>query len=522
MKKLACIYFTDSENQIALFEFINNELVLKKTGVFSAKKASFATSANQGMGLDGEFSFDEGEGGDMMGADEMNDLGLSFDEGEEENDSDDTVSSQSEKYTYLQKLSNVFEGDNIKDYVVIPIIREEAVSYQKMKEDAGKKKNGKVSKFPNTITISDNSKLEIHAAGQHNFLDILHEFSNFNSIKSLDIPTVKVDVFSLAGLISNRYLFEDSEYTMVIHIGSIYSNVFFMKGRSIYRISQTITIGKETMFDPDVFLSKIMMEAQNSKIKKISNIILSGEPPSKGLLQSIDNSVPNSLVTTIDVAYVKYSPEVVEKPKMISSFSVPISVAQEYYREKQKLEVGINLLPQYKKKKPKPISIGLIGLLTLPLMFAAGYFLTQKINENILELREISDEIRLLENQRQQSEELLNQIAYYENRVNNFGQTQALLDSATVGAAVVNRELYKLGTFTQRRKNLWLKQLNYSKDGNLVLSGYSFSRSTLTELTDSYTDANLRNIIFEELEDRDVYTFELEIRPNLLPEKNNE
>ena len=72
----------------------------------------------------------------------------------------------------------------------------------------------------------------------------------------------------------------------------------------------------------------------------------------------------------------------------------------------------------------------------LPLLFAVAFFITQEILKNNKKMNEMDKEITEKTILMRQNQEILSKIAGIEGKISSFDQTQAKLDSATVGKGI--------------------------------------------------------------------------------------
>jgi hypothetical protein len=108
-----------------------------------------------------------------------------------------------------------------------------------------------------------------------------------------------------------------------------------------------------------------------------------------------------------------------------------------------------------------------------------------------------------------QNQEILNQINGLEGKISGFDQTQAILDSISIGAEVWTEVLKDFSNFFAARRNLWLTRLVKDQENTVSVDGYALDKNVLTDFAYSIQSAQLKNIMYEELRDKGIYKFTL-------------
>jgi chaperonin cofactor prefoldin len=158
----------------------------------------------------------------------------------------------------------------------------------------------------------------------------------------------------------------------------------------------------------------------------------------------------------------------------------------------------------------------------IPLIFGSAFFFTTNILENQKTISSMNQEIERLTRLQEKNKELLTNISNYEKRIQNFDETMNILNEATSGTKVYSNVLGNVSDFIGKRRNFWITQLQNSskEESNLTMSGYSLSRTVLTEFVDENNFSLLNNIIYEPLRDYRAFEFNLEL--NFGPKEKEE
>ena len=145
----------------------------------------------------------------------------------------------------------------------------------------------------------------------------------------------------------------------------------------------------------------------------------------------------------------------------------------------------------------------------LPLLFFATFYITLKVLSNNNEITKLDEKISEQNILLRQNQATLSKISELETKISSFSQTQAILDSASVGTEVWSIALEHLSEFFQKNKDIWVTKLTNEGGGNIVLDGYALNRRVLTTLAFSIKSAELKSVNYEAIRDKSAYKFNL-------------
>ncbi|MDR3610457.1 MAG: hypothetical protein P4L27_07845 [Ignavibacteriaceae bacterium] len=496
MSKIACIYFEGNDSKIALFQKVNNELILLK-GESMDSSLAFADQKTTVVGKSsGGHSLKEIYNYDFV--------------------SEDAAFSR----TYLQKLNEFFMGEDLSQIKFIPILSEPAVYFQKVHDDTelaslkgSNNGNGKIDATIGFVNLFDNSRLAVYSSGKSNYLQAIDALARLNNRKFLKIPSVKSAEISLASYILAKRTFPENDITLILYVGKEYSKLIFLKGNKLHHIGATVSVGKNSFNAHNVIASKILFEMENGLISNIENIIICGEDSSEELISVINEAYPSADIKTQNIESVEIRD--LDSFSTTSSFIVPVAVAQEYYDELNKKATGLNLLPNYIKEEQKVINLQWHGYVMLFLILLAGIFFTSRIITNNQELASKNSEIATYKAVEEQNRTAVEQIRSYENKIANVGQTKAVLNQLSGGFGILSTQIKKIANFTGQDKILWISKITMDERKDLGIAGYTFSRRRVKDLADAYNGSTLENIIFDPL--RDTRAFKFKIDAGIIP-----
>ncbi|MEG8946651.1 hypothetical protein [Rosettibacter firmus] len=423
----------------------------------------------------------------------------------------------------ISQLQTSLSGLNIKSLQFIPIVGEPIVNYHLYEgpKEENKKKllQAIVSDIQNTkgitvpldlidfIEFNENTLLSVFIEGDIAGASIVDLLASYNKRRYLKIPTVKPAELALAYYVGKTHKFFPEDNTLIIHIGKEYSKLIFLEGQKLKHIGATLDIGTKNLHTYDVYFSKILLEMENGAIPKLDNIILCGEDRSENLILSFYGTFPEANVFELKFEGLDTSSLTEPEINNLALYAIPLSVGVEYFDELDKTYTGINFLPKYIQERQKFFQFGWHSYAMLPLLFGATFFFTFKILSSYEQMKELDLEIERLNMLQLQNQALLQEITPLDNRIRNFDATQAILDSASAGAGIWNKNLNKISDFIERRRNFWISRLEMASPNEIKITGYSLSRSVLTEFSELYPSAIIKNINFETIREKNAFSF---------------
>ncbi len=449
-------------------------------------------------------------------------------EGEDLSFVDQTGStSATERQTALSSvnlMSDSLKEFNLKQSLFVPALSEPAIYYhlfevskiaksskitQEIIEDIQESKNVSIDKENlGYVELSDKSLLAVFLSGEVPCIKLINSLARYNGKRYYKIPSVKSAEISLAYYIAKRKKFFPDDQSLIVYIGKEYSKLIFLQGRKLKHIGSTLDIGTLNLHTYDVYFSKILLEMENGGITSLDNIIVCGEDDSENLILSFYGTFPEANVSRLEFDDLDLSSLKQETKERFSAYSIPAAVAIDYLDDLDEIHKGINLLPRYVKEEQKIFQFAWHGFAMLPLLFLATFYITQNILSNNSQIKKLDAKVAEQNLLVRENQSTLNKINNLQTNINGFARTQAILDSASVGAGVWSTSLKNLSEFFSHNKDIWLTNLSNSGT-TLTLNGYALNRNVLTSLAFSIKSAELKSVNFEALREKDAYKFNL-------------
>lgn len=514
MKTIACIYCEGNDTKLAVVakEKSGNRLKVLSTASVDVVAPSTGAESMGGFSL-------ETEGLQLEGVD------TKATELVAESDSPSIVS-----------LAQAFNNVSPNKVEFIPALTEPAIYYHPYEgrkdlkqgklldtiiNDVRDSKSINVSKGSiDYVELSDGSLMSAFVDGPINCVSLINSIASHFGKKFFKIPSIKSSDIALAYYVAKRKKFFPDDQSLVVYIGKEYSKLIFLQGRKLKHIGSTLDIGTLNLHTYDVYFSKILLEMENGGISSLDNIIVCGEDDSENLILSFYGTFPEANVSRLEFDDVDVSSLNDETKSKISSYSVPLAIATEYFDELAKEHKGINLLPKYILEEQRFFQFSWHSFAVLPLLFLAAFLITLKVLQNNRESSALEQEIKEKTIIMRQNQETLSRIAELEGRINSFDQTQAILDSATAGTGVWQEVLRDISTFSARKQNFWLSRLAREEGNTVILEGYGLSRYSLSDFAYSLESATLKSVLYEALREQNAYKFNIVFDISSYPKKN--
>ena len=495
MQEFTVIYFEGNDSKVGVFRY-DKKLKLVRAASMAIPRSELAVEAT-----DLSINLDEDTGGINLSS------GSSFNKSAEID------------AAYVQSVNSFVGHFDPKKMLFFPAVTEPALHFH-LKEQMQDKKKGKVKNTqapkkpeyaPDVVYLADNTPMQILSGGDTTYLNVLNSMAKLRGRKFLRTPALRSADFSLAHYVGSRRSIPAEHYSLIFYIGKEYSRLIYMKNGKLAHFGAVVDFGKESVHNFELYFSKIMLEMENGGIPQLDNIFVCGEDTSWQLLSSLVGAFPEANVGKLEFPDIDTSVLNEAERENISLFTMLFAVAAEYVDELNKKHRAPNLLPAFVLDEQKTFQFAWHGFLLIPLIFIATLYLTILILTNVAEISRLNKEISEAKEIQAQNKELLDQISDAESKIGRFSETQALLDSATVGTLVWSKNLDKMSAVMAKYGTVWISRL-VNKDGNLYnIEGFSTSKQVLPRLSLEYDNALLNTVNFQPLNKKPVYQFTLDI-----------
>lgn len=502
MKPLVCIYCEGNDTKLAVISNEKEHITILRAGSFDAAARGFESSDDDfsSLSLDSDISVTEAE--TFRGPRATNSAS-----------------------TNVALINSVLRGLNLSNHFFIPGLTEPSVYFhvfegvkggrnakitQEIVSDIKENKNINIDRENvGYIELADKTLFSVVLSDDVPCFRMINTIAQSNGKRFYKIPAVKSAELSLAYYTAKRKKFFPDDNSLIVYIGKEYSKLIFLQGRKLKHIGSTLDIGTINLHTYDVYFSKILLEMENGGINTLDNIVVCGEDDSENLILSFYGTFPEANVSRLDFDDVDFSGLDPKSIESISSFSVPIAIAIEYYDELAGLTKGINLLPKYLIDEQKVFQWAWHGYAMLPILFAAAFFITLQVLKYNKEISHLDGQILEKQELIRQNQQVVNKINELESKISSFDQTKIILDSASTGAGVWNKALMNISGFFGFHKNIWLTTAKAENASQMIVEGYAINKNVLTAFAAKFKKAEIKSIIAEQLKETTLYKFSI-------------
>ena len=327
MKPLVCFYCEGGDSKVAVISKEKDKLKLHRAGSFEV--------------IQSHLDLEEG----------VSDLSIEGEELEFEKIEKATTQTSNLGVSSQSLISSFLKGVNLNNHLFIPGLTEPSIYYHIYDGSKGTK-NKKVAldiiddirdtknlsidaENLGYIELTDKTLLAAFLSGDVPCLQLINSVARFNGKRYYKIPTIKSAEISLAYYVAKRKKFFPDDNSLIVYIGKEYSKLVFLQGRKLKHIGTTLDIGTVNLHTYDVYFSKILLEMENGGISSLDNIVVCGEDDSENLVLSFYGTFPEANVSRLEFDDVDMSSLDEEAREKISSYSVPLAIATDYFDELQ-------------------------------------------------------------------------------------------------------------------------------------------------------------------------------------------
>ncbi|MBU1678466.1 MAG: hypothetical protein KKD86_06360 [Bacteroidetes bacterium] len=509
MRPIICFYCEANEIKAAVFS-------KDKTGIKIHRTLSVRLEGLGKAGANGTLDIHNLDMGDLSGGN------LSLDGMSEPHISSESAQDTSD----VGKIAGLLSDIKLTNVDFIPVLTDPIVSFHVYEGEAAKDKNKLLDRISDDIynvkgiyinrdhidcvKLNGKAHLCVFIENEIPCVNLLNSLATYHGrSRPYSIKTIKCAEIALANYVSQNLKFFPEDYSLIIYTGKDTSELIFLEGQSLKHIGSTLDIGTSNIHTYDVYFSKILLEMENGGIPRLDNVVLCGDDKSENMVLSFYGTFPEANVIPLTFDLFDMTELSKDDKENISSFAVPLSAAYEYFHEKEKEFNGINILPAYISESRKVLQFGWHSYLMLIVLFIATLFFTIKFLSNIKTSADLDKEIVRLVELESRNQEIVDKITPLTTRISNFDNTQSILDSASVGTEIWGTTLESTSNFIERRRNFWISSLDGLSEEELIIKGYSLSRTAVTEFAEFSNSSILKNVLYESLREKNAFTYVL-------------
>ncbi len=365
--------------------------------------------------------------------------------------------------------------------------------------------------YPRVISsyeVQENGSLLISSIeGAPSFLQVLDGAEDLYTGK-LFIREILPEEIALLGVIRANHHLPEGEISAVIYVGDKSSRIIFLEGHSIRTILPLVNEGRKSSNVLNTLFSKILLELDQKNIPKLDRIFLANQKDINGHTFFV-NQFPDIEITSLE-----FAPEQLDIDESIQGnidrFANSIAVAWNITGRDSGCFPKLSLLPDYVRERQKVLKLEWYGIILLvlvaltPILFNSQY---QKRVNTIEDLRHslvlTTDQIEQLQPVKTVVDSMMAEYSIIEAGLNR-------LDSLSAGSMKWSRTLELISEGFAQITSSWLVTLN-SNDDAIILQGFSLYRNRIPRLASIFADAEILEILEQEMRDITLYNFRIRI-----------
>ncbi len=428
-------------------------------------------------------------------------------------------------------LSNVISNKvkNIKDLVFVPVVTEPQVSYLIIPNvPKGKEKEIKqyiIDKWLDTklSSIDENNLryyeytngtyLSAYINEEFPVLEQIRQFAKFWKMKMPRIPFISGGDVCIASYVLNKYGIQEDKNYLILHIGIDSSRIIFISNKTIKHISSYLGIGVQTVGFHDIIISKINLEMDVAQITEIDKIFLAGEVTESTVQLTFYGSFPLADVEVIKFDELDISELNEDKKEQIPVYAFCIAPIVLLSMKNKVKTPTVNLLPYHIIESQKIFKLSPIGYALLILIFLSVAFFTQKFITNQNKLKVLQTEIQSKQLLIAENAELVNRVNQLANRIEAGYRIQRTIDTLVLGAERWTEILMKIAEYNPQKRRIWLTNISATEEG-VKIFGVGINKYTIPDFSDYLDKALLKSMISQELREREINRFEINLKPD--------
>jgi hypothetical protein len=288
--------------------------------------------------------------------------------------------------------------------------------------------------------------------------------------------------------------------------------LIFFQDNKIKHISDYLSVGVQTHGFHDTIISKISLEMDMAHIAEVHKIFLCGEVIESTIQLTFYGSFPLADIEVLQFDGFDITRLDEEKRAQLPVYAFALLPVLDYLRSEVKGLPKINLLPEVIRESQRVFKLGLAGYILLGLIFLMVVFFTQKYIGNNKERDKIQAQIDNKQLVIAENAEMVSRVEQLHWRIDAGLRIQQTLDTLVQGAEMWTNILRKIQEFHPESKKIWLTNIA-ATDGSVNIQGVGINRYIIPDFSDFLDNSILKNIISQEIRERGVSKFEINMNP---------
>lgn len=345
-------------------------------------------------------------------------------------------------------------------------------------------------------------------------LSLIHHLDNIKGFLGDRLPTIAgIDSSDIAlmNMVRLNYDLQPDEVSVIVYVGAEFTRLIFMRGQHFFQFAPILSEGYDSPNLPNTVYSRLLLEQDNLNIQRLSKIILAGESKRIGFKEFLHQMLPDQDVDYLRSPRLDVSKLPAEQQDDISEYAVALGVAWKFIDSSNKLLYATNLLPDDVREGQRVFKLSWHGYLLLAAIFGMTLLFTTQIQEKIQEIAERRSLLDVKNSQITENTTLMNSINALQDELVRYNASMALYDSLVPGADKFSKAFSRLSNGVEDMNSIWVNEFVALASGQVTINGFAVNRSRIPRLSALFDDAQLKEVLTEEIRNETVYHYKIEV-----------
>lgn len=338
-----------------------------------------------------------------------------------------------------------------------------------------------------------------------------------SSRRGTRITSVTSNDVALVNLVRVHFRFRGDDVVHIVHVGKDETRLYIMRGYDLVFIAPPVQQGANDREYVTMLNNRLELAAENAGYPKATAVVLSGHAEDIGLREEILENNPNVAFHSLSKMRLDYGGNEA-LAREIRHFPIAISIAWEKLQPKNPHFYRINLIPTRIREEQRKAKLAWHGFLLLAVLFSATAGLTVLGLQKAEQIQAMSSQLAYERKQVKEQRAIALKINDLESRSASLVQATNTLDTLLLNSEKYSETLDTLARAAGGLRNLWINEIKPDAEGNIAITGFSLTRSSVPTFSHLVGQSNMREISVQEIGKRKVYRFDVALHvPDAYP-----
>ena len=322
------------------------------------------------------------------------------------------------------------------------------------------------------------------------------------------ISSVTSNDVALVNLVRVHFRFRSDDLVHIIHVGKEETRLYIMRGYDLVYLAPPVQQGANDRDYVTMLNNRLELAAENAGYPKATTVVLSGFAEDIGLKEEILENNPNVVFHSLSKMRLDYgNNEALARD--VRHFPMAISVAWEKLQPKSPHFYRINLIPHSIREEQKTMKLAWHGYVLLAVLFASTVGLTLLVLQKEEAMHKLTSQLEYERKQVNEQRAIVTQINDLESRSASLVTATNTLDTLLLNGEKYSETLDTLARAAGGLRNIWINEIKPDPDGNIAITGFALTRSSVPTFSHLVGQTNMREISVQEIGKKKVFRFDV-------------